>query len=666
MSRIRPRLVPLTVLVTAIAVVPLGAADPPAIRVSAPTVEATDSAGADASYHVKAYDPATHDPIAATCDIPGGTAGSGDFDSPTFHYPLGSTTVTCTATDSGASGSAAVVVQDTTAPVLSLPGNVSADATGPTVVTYTEPTANDLVDGPVTPTCSSHSGDTFPVGSTTVTCTAVDSHNNSVSASFTVTVTVAAVDQPPTLSLPANFDVHTSDPNGAVVPYTATANDAEDGALTPACTPASGSQFIVGTTTVTCSVTDSAGHTVNGSFSVTVVLDAPPPPSDMTPPVLSNVPGNIQVEANSAGGSVVNFATPIAVDDVDGPTLVTCTPAAGSAFPLGTTTDTCSATDSHGNTGTASFTVRVVDTTPPHLIPPGDRSVYATTPDGIYSTDVAAAEFVGGASVSDIADAHPIVSSNAPSFFRVGPTDVTFTARDASGNTATASARLTVLPMPAAGTTPPPLPPPADRTPPSDVNDLVAIPGDGLVTLRWTTPNAADFDHVVITRSLTTAGAAPTTVYSGKDTSFADTGVENGIEYRYVVAAVDKAGNRSGGVVVVALPKAAMLLSPKSGAHVKKTVKFRWRAVKSAKYYNLQVFRSGTGTLAISAAADAKILSVWPTRTTFVLKQKWKYLRKKYALKPGVYTWYVWPGFGPRSAAEYGPLIGSSTFTVVR
>jgi hypothetical protein len=361
----------------------------------------------------------------------------------------------------------------------------------------------------------------------------------------------------------------------------------------------------------------------------------------------------------------VNFSTPTAVDDVDGPlALVTCTPASGSTFPLGTTTVTCSATDSSGNTGSGSFTVTVVDTTPPSLIPPGDRSVYATTPEGIHSSDVAAAEFVNGASVSDIADPHPTVSSNAPSLFPLGPTDVTFTASDASGNKATATARLTVLPMPEPGTTPPPLPPPGDRTPPDDVTNLVALSGDGLVTLKWAKPQAADFDHVVITRSLTTAGAEPTTVYTGKDTLFADTGVQNGVEYRYVVAAVDKAGNRSAGVVVVALPKAAMLLAPKSGARVKKTVKFRWRPAKDARYYNLQVFFGGTRVL--TAAADAKVLSVWPTRPTFVLKQKWTYLHKRYTLKPGVYTWYVWPGFGPRSAAEYGPLLGSSTFTVVR
>ena len=114
----------------------------------------------------------------------------------------------------------------------------------------------------------------------------------------------------------------------------------------------------------------------------------------------------------------------------------------------------------------------------------------------------------------------------------------------------------------------------------------------------------------------------------------------------------------------VAVPSAALLVAPKSGARVKKTVKFRWRAVKGAKYYNLQLFRGGTRVLA--SAADTKVLSVWPVRPTYVLKQKWKYLRKRYALTPGVYTWYVWPGFGPRSAAEYGQLVGSSTFTVVR
>ena len=37
----------------------------------------------------------------------------------------------------------------------------------------------------------------------------------------------------------------------------------------------------------------------------------------------------------------------------------------------------------------------------------------------------------------------------------------------------------------------------------------------------------------------------------------------------------------------------------------------------------------------------------------------------KYTLAPGLYIWYVWPGFGARSAVNYGDLLGSRTFQIV-
>jgi hypothetical protein len=67
-----------------------------------------------------------------------------------------------------------------------------------------------------------------------------------------------------------------------------------------------------------------------------------------------------------------------------------------------------------------------------------------------------------------------------------------------------------------------------------------------------------------------------------------------------------------------------------------------------------------------SAAADLKILTVWPKKTSFVLKQTWKFSGVRYRLRPGFYRWYVWPGFGARAAVDYGPLMGSSTFAVIR
>ena len=74
----------------------------------------------------------------------------------------------------------------------------------------------------------------------------------------------------PVVTVPANITTPATGPAGATVTYTATANDDRDGPLTPTCSPASGSTFPVGTTTVTCTATDAAGNTGTGTFTVTV------------------------------------------------------------------------------------------------------------------------------------------------------------------------------------------------------------------------------------------------------------------------------------------------------------------------------------------------------------------------------------------------------------
>ena len=85
---------------------------------------------------------------------------------------------------------------DVTAPVVTVPGNITTPATGPTgaTVTYTA-SATDDRDGPLTPTCTPASGSTFPVGTTTVTCTATDTAGNTGTGSFTVTVTPVGAQQ---------------------------------------------------------------------------------------------------------------------------------------------------------------------------------------------------------------------------------------------------------------------------------------------------------------------------------------------------------------------------------------------------------------------------------------------------------------------------------------
>jgi hypothetical protein len=78
---------------------------------------------------------------------------------------------------------------DNTPPVLTLPGNMIVNATGPAgaVVTFVT-SALDNGDGILTPTCVPASGSIFPVGATTVNCSATDTAGNLASGSFTVTV----------------------------------------------------------------------------------------------------------------------------------------------------------------------------------------------------------------------------------------------------------------------------------------------------------------------------------------------------------------------------------------------------------------------------------------------------------------------------------------------
>jgi hypothetical protein len=84
-------------------------------------------------------------------------------------------------------------IVDTTAPVLTVPANITVNAVSPSgaPVSYSA-TAVDAVDGPVTPVCTPASGATFPIATTTVTCTATDQAGNSSSGQFTVTVRGAA------------------------------------------------------------------------------------------------------------------------------------------------------------------------------------------------------------------------------------------------------------------------------------------------------------------------------------------------------------------------------------------------------------------------------------------------------------------------------------------
>jgi hypothetical protein len=91
------------------------------------------------------------------------------------------------------------------------------------------------------------------------------------------------------------------------VTYSASATDLVDGTVVPSCSPASGSTFGFGTTTVTCTATDAAGNTASEDFAVTVrplTLSGFFQPVDLSPTVNtvkngSTVPLKFRVFAGS-------------------------------------------------------------------------------------------------------------------------------------------------------------------------------------------------------------------------------------------------------------------------------------------------------------------------------------------------------------------------------
>jgi uncharacterized repeat protein (TIGR01451 family) len=153
---------------------------------------------------------------------------------------------------------------------------------------------------------------------------------------------------PCTLSCPADIDMNNDqDSFGAVVTFNAPTTTGVCGTVTS--TPASGSFFPVGTTTVSSAGTSGSPC----SFTVTI--------HDTQAPVIA-CPADITTQESSSGSgsAVVNYAPPSVTENDPAGAAVTCDHPSGSSFSVGTTAVTCTATDAAGNTSQpCSFNVTV-------------------------------------------------------------------------------------------------------------------------------------------------------------------------------------------------------------------------------------------------------------------------------------------------------------------
>jgi uncharacterized repeat protein (TIGR01451 family) len=377
-------------------------------------------------------------------------------------FPAGSTLITWTATDN-TNGSVASCTQnvtviagsgsDTTPPVLTVPPNVSVTTSSCTATLDDELGVASATDtgacaGSVTITRTGVPANfVFPTGTTTIIYTATDAAGNTATGLQLVTVTESPA-VPPTVTAPADVSANTgpgATSCGTVVADTtlgtATANDNCPGVTVTRSGVPAGNIFPVGNTIVTYTATDASGNTATDTQTVTVVDNTVPivtPPAAVT---LFTGPG-----ATSCGVTVSNLdatlGTGSATDNCPGVGAVTRSGVpAGNAFPVGDTVVTYSATDAHGNTGSATQTVTVVDNTPPTITCPSNIVLEPTCPTGAIATWTApvGADNCPGATTTQTA------GPASGSVFPIGTTTVTYTVNDVHGNSTSCSFTVTVL-----------------------------------------------------------------------------------------------------------------------------------------------------------------------------------------------------------------------------
>lgn len=364
------------------------------------------------------------------------------FDIKPSNYPgeffaVGSTLVSYTAIDT--TGNIAVheftvTVEDTQAPIIDgLTGDIlvntdfnQCDA----IVTWTEPTISDNCTV-VSANVDIASGTAFPIGTTTVSYTVIDSAGLETVQSFDVTV---SDNQMPTIeNIPGNVVL-------SVEPGTCqslhhwiepTITDNCPG-LTVSASHQPGDSFPVGLTIVSYQAADAHGQTRQVMFTVVV--------QDDEDPVLAGIPEDVILENDpDQCGAVHQWIEPTSTDNCATVGFNTTHPS-GSFFSLGTTEVIYSVSDPSGNQVSASFNVTVVDLQLPEFLTVPE-TVSLNTDPGVCG----AAHHWDLPNVYDNCEEINLASSHQPGdVFPIGTTVVTYTAQDPTGNVVSADFSVTV------------------------------------------------------------------------------------------------------------------------------------------------------------------------------------------------------------------------------
>ncbi|HEX5705403.1 MAG TPA: PxKF domain-containing protein [Pyrinomonadaceae bacterium] len=394
-----------------------------------------------------------------------GTCGSGMTSAPasgTF-FPVGTTPVTTT-TGSGASCNFNVTVVNTPQPTISCAADqTAAAASGQSSASVSVTPPSFTGSGAILSSSRSDQGaigDPYPVGTTEITWTATDQYGTMATCTQRVIVTSADA---ATISCPANKT------------YTATAGCERTLSSAEIGTPTVGGvgttyegvrsdhlaltdPFPAGQTAITWTATNSLGN----ASCVQIITINTTGGTDVTAPTL-NIPADISLSTSECA-VLLDDELGVATADDDCTNAVTISrtglpqiacPIPGNPgrtcdsfyFPTGTTNITYTATDAAGNSTTLVQHVTIAESpaTPPTITAPNDVTMDTLATDASCGTYIGDAT-LGSAVAADNCPGVTVTRSGVPAgnIFPVGPTTVTYTATDRTGQTATDTQVITV------------------------------------------------------------------------------------------------------------------------------------------------------------------------------------------------------------------------------
>lgn len=370
--------------------------------------------------------------------------------------PIGPTTISYQAVDTEGNintHSFIITVFDDENPSLSCPTDLQVNAPFGSCaanVSFTTPTASDNCPGTTVAQLSGAptSGQSFPLGNTTVSFRATDGAGNTADCSFNVQVLDI---EDPTIACPANINVVSTTGNcGAVVNYTTpTANDNCPGAIAVLNNGfPSGATFPSGTTTVEYLAIDASGNQNDCSFEVTV---DPVPNGTMSIPPVSVCQGNqTTITFNFTSGTgpynvvITDGVSNFTVNGVNDGDTYQVTP------PTTVTYSYVSIQDATGCVRTSDFdgTASVVVTPIPIVNFSGLDAVYCESEASVTLTGNQAGGTFTGAGITDLGGGSATFSPSAAG--PTGPYTITYEYTDLNGCTDSETQQVSVDEQPVA------------------------------------------------------------------------------------------------------------------------------------------------------------------------------------------------------------------------